>query len=109
MSVLKSLFLSAAVAVAVLGTTENAKACDAFFPAGQAFAFSNGGFAYGQSAFFAPQFVPSYGYGFRQSAFFAPAVRQNVFVQQRSPSINVVQEQRGLFGRVRSRQVVQIR
>ena len=114
MNVLKSLFLSVAVAVVVLGTTApSAKACDAFFPTGQAFAFSNGGFAYGQSAFFAP----SYGIGFQQRAFFAPSypiTSGRVFVPGRAavvanPSINIVNEQRGLFGRVRSRQIVQVR
>ena len=111
MNVLKSLFLSVAVAVVVLGTTApSAKACDAFFAApvyGQAFAFSNGGFAYGQQAFFQPAFVPSYGFQSR-AVFAAPVVKQAVVVRQQ-PSINIVNEQRGLFGRVRSRQIVQVR
>ncbi len=111
MNVLKSLFPLVTVAGMLLASPGNAKACDAFFPTGQAFAFSNGGFVYGPQAFFAP----SYGFGFQQRAFFTPSYgfRAQAFVPARtavvaSPSIRVVNEQRGLFGRVRSRQVVQV-
>ena len=95
-----------ALCLTLCSASNQAKACDAFFP-GQAVAFSNGYVQ--QSAFFG---VPSYGF-VQQRAFFAPSygIQQRAFVAQRavvSPSIRVVNEQRGLFGRVRSRQVVQV-
>ena len=131
MNVLKSLCLSVAVAVVALSTVPDAKACDAFFAApayGQAFAFSNGGFAYGQSAFFAP----SYGFSaYRSPVFLANSYgvrtasfnnggnnlnivngRGNSVVQASSGfgggnNVNVVNQRFGLFGRLREQNIVQ--
>lgn len=103
MNVLHRLFLLAAVAVAALGSPENAKACDVFFPSSTVIATSSGGF-------FAPAFVPSYGYA--SNAFFVPAFKQRaVFaapvVAAPAASATIINERRGLFGRLRSREVIQ--
>jgi len=97
MNVLKSLFPLVVLGMAIASPNDT-KACDAFFPTGQAFAFSNG---YQQQVLFSP----GYGYGVQQRFFQPPVVRERFIAP--APSLRIVQEQRGLLGRVRSRQVVE--